>query len=202
MSQFNNPHSQMPLGQKPMPVGTPYDMAPQRPSSGSNIVLIVLAIVFGLMLIVVLACGALGFMATRAVTNLGKEFEGLVIQPMANEAVQRYQDHAEVQKHIGEIEDYRFEKPSIDLVNRPVVRLEVEGDKGHGQIVFYRRGGRPHKVMLEVNGQEILLDDDPKDLFQSDFDKSDFERMSEFESMDSDSENEAKNEPSELPNSN
>lgn len=202
MSQFNNPNSQTPMGQKPLPVGAPYDTSPQRSSSGSNIVVIILAIVFGILLLVVLACGAIGFVASRAVSSLGKEFEGMVIQPMANEAVQRYQDHEEVKKHIGEVEDYRFEKPGFDLVNRPVVRLEIEGDKGKGQIVFYRRGGRPHKVMLEVDGQEILLDDDPKDLFEHDFDESDFEGMKEFESIDSESTPPAKDDLGEQPSSN
>lgn len=168
MSQFNNPYPQQPYGQKPMPESPLFDGRPQRSSSGSKVVLIVLAVVFGILLLIVLACGALGYMASRAVTSIGTEVTGMIVEPMANEVVQRYQDHEAVQEHIGEIKHYHFENPRIDVVNRPVLRLEVEGEKGQGKIVFYRRNGRPQKVALEVDGQEILLDDNPKELFQPD----------------------------------
>ncbi|MDP1562657.1 MAG: hypothetical protein Q8M16_14875 [Pirellulaceae bacterium] len=168
MSQFNNPYPQQPYGQKPTPAGSPYVGSPQPSSSGSKVILIVLGIVFGIVLLIVLACGALGYMASRAVTSIGAEVTGMIVEPMANEAVQRYQDHDAVQEHIGEIRHYHFENPGIDVVNRPVLRLEVEGEKGQGKIVFYRRNGRPQKVVLEVDGQEILLDDNPKELFQPD----------------------------------
>ncbi len=164
MSQFNNPYPQQPYGQKPVS-GPPYDPSPPRTSSGTNVILIILGIVLLIVVLFVAACVGLGFMASRAVSTLGKEVEGMIVEPMANEMVQRYQDHAAVQEHIGEIETYHLENPGIDVVNRPVLRLEVEGDKGQGKIVFHRRMGRPQKVILEVDGQEILLDDNPKDLF-------------------------------------
>lgn len=201
MSQFNNPYPQTPIGQKPMPDGTPYGTAPQRPSSGSNIVLIVLAIVFGILLLVVIACGALGFMASRAMSSFTKEIEEMVILPMANEAVERYRDHEEVQKHIGEIKDYHFENPGIEMMGRPVIRLEIEGNIGKGKIVFYQRSGKPHKVMLEVDGQEILLDDNPEEFFETDFDESDLNRpdfseeMKEDDSFPSEVEEPLKKEP-------
>jgi hypothetical protein len=175
MSQFNNPFPNQPLGQKPLPMGTPYEPGPQRPASGSNVILLVLGIVFGILVLIVLVCGALGFVATRAVSTIGQELEGMIIQPMANEAVQRYQDHESVQEHIGEIKEFRFENPAIDVVNRPVLRLEIEGEKGQGTVVFYRRSGKTQKVMLEVDGQEILLDDNPEELFAPDFDESTFD---------------------------
>jgi hypothetical protein len=185
MSQFNNPFPNQPMGQKPLPMGAPYEPGPQRPASGSNVILIVLGIVFGILVLIVLVCGALGFVATRAVSTIGQELEGMIIQPMANEAVQRYQDHESVQEHIGEIKDYRFENPAIDVVNRPVLRLEVEGEKGKGTIVFYRRAGKTQKVMLEVDGQEVLLDDNPEELFAPDFDEATFDEMTkESETLD------------------
>ncbi|MBL8852806.1 MAG: hypothetical protein JNK57_02425 [Planctomycetaceae bacterium] len=178
MSQFNNPYPQQPYGQKPMS-GPPYDPSPPRTSSGTNVILIILGIVLVIVVLFVAACVGLGFMASRAVSTLGKEMEGLIVEPMANEMVQRYQDHASVQEHIGEIETYHIENPGIDVVNRPVLRLEVEGDKGQGKIVFHRRMGRPQKVVLEVDGQEILLDDNPKDLFEANMEAPNFDELIE-----------------------
>ncbi len=177
MSQFNNPYPQQPYGQKPLPLDSNYNAGPQpQPSSsGSKIILIVLGLVFGILLLIVLACGALGFIASRAVSTIGKEFENVIVTTMANDMVQRYQDHAAVQEHLGDIKEYQFETPGFDLMNRPVLRLKVEGEKGEGKIVFYRRFGRPQKVVLEVNGQEILLDDNPGELFESHHESHGFE---------------------------
>lgn len=152
---------------------------PQPSSSGLKVILIVLGLVFGILLLIVLACGALGFIASRAVSSIGKEFENVVVTTMANESVQRYQDHAAVQEHIGEIKVYQFENPGFDLMNRPVLRLKVEGEKGEGKIVFQRRFGRPQKVVLEFNGQEILLDDNPGEWFGSHREGPEFEETEE-----------------------
>ena len=164
-------------------MGSPYDAGAPRGSSGSKVLLIVLGIVFGLILLVVVACGALGFIASRTVSSIGKEFENVIVNTLANEAVQRYQDHETVQQHIGEIRKYHFENPGFDLMNRPVLRLVVEGEKGNGTIVFQRRSARLQKVMLEVDGQTITLDDNPKELFEGEFEHSDFEH-SDFEHSD------------------
>jgi hypothetical protein len=190
MSQFNNPYPQQPYGQKPLPMGSPYDAGAPRGSSGSKVLLIVLGIVFGLILLVVVACGALGLIASRTVSSIGKEFENVIVNTLANEAVQRYQDHEAVQQYIGEIRAYHFENPGFDLMNRPVLRLVVEGEKGNGTIVFQRRSARLQKVMLEVDGQTITLDDNPKELFEGEFEHSEFEHSefehSEFEHSDLD----------------
>jgi len=174
MSQFNQPRGpagQPVLGGKPTPV--PYEnyQPPPPRSSGANVVLIVLGIVFGLMLVVVLACGILGFMFTRAVTTMTGEFQTFFLQEMANQVVESYAEHAAVVEHIGEVQDYSFqESGGFEALNKPILRLRVEGDKGTGTIVLYRRGSRQQKVTLEVDGQEFLLDDNPRDFFEQEFD--------------------------------
>jgi hypothetical protein len=88
------------------------------------------------------------------------------VQEVANQVVDTYGDHEHVREHLGEIQDYGFlDAEGFETLNKPVLRLRVEGDKGKGVIVLYRRGSRHQKVVLEVDGQEFLLDDNPRDFF-------------------------------------
>ncbi len=166
-------------------MGTPnsygYDTPPPRSSSGTNIVLIVLGIVFGVLLLIVVSCGLMGFLATRTITQMAGELQDVMLQAMANDAVQKYQDHDLVQEHIGEIGDYSFQDvKGFEAMNKPILRLRVTGDKSQGTIVFHRRNNRLQRVTLEVDGQEFLLDDKPTELFQQDF--SDYEMDKAFKS--------------------
>jgi len=176
VSQFNQPPGKFPEG-KPIPAagvglqpgsysGPGYQGPPPK-SSGPTVVVIILLVVGLVVLIPIAACGVMAYFATTSINKFTQEFQGVFVHSMANEVVEKYADNPVLVEHIGEIEEYEFEDVhGFEVFNKPVMRMNVYGDKGSGTLVFRRRGHRMTRVDLEIGSQVYLVDDSPGELFE------------------------------------
>lgn len=143
---------------------------PPNKSGGNNTVIIVVSIIGGLLLLGLIFCGFVFWTVNNTINNMANEFGNMIVDSMANDTVSKYQDNPTVLEKIGTIEDYEFvDVEGFDLLTKPVARLNVSGDKGSGQIVLYRKSGKLERVVLEVDGQEIVIDDKPEEIFSDEY---------------------------------
>lgn len=169
MSQFNpqgGGFKQQPPGQ----MYQPYQpvQQPQRSSGGGNTLLIVLAIVGGLLVLGLGACGVMAYMVTSSMNKVFDEFSDVAAFAMAEELVTQYEDSEEVVSRIGEVENFDFpekeNKNFLEILQSRKIVIVLEGKDGTGELILYKKNQRPERVVFVHNGEEILLDDDPKGL--------------------------------------
>lgn len=174
MSQFN----QGPSGGKNYPqqgsYQQPFNPPPNQSGGGGNTVLIVLSIVGGVLALALICCGGMAYIATSTIntvtTKFGEEFANVLASSMADEVVSKYQDNELVVEKIGKINSYEIEgEKEFALLTKPEIRVKINGEKGEGYIIVYRKAGgsQPKEVVLEVDGQATTIDDKPGPIFSN-----------------------------------
>ena len=126
MSQ--NPYGEHSTGHPPHPNYGP------TPGSGSNTVLIVLVVVGGVLLLVFLACGTMGFLAFRNVSDTINQMTAAMEEGAEEEArfwVDTYGDHQIVKEKLGTVLSYNA--MPMDWTDENLnLEIDVTGDKASG----------------------------------------------------------------------